>query len=64
MLNGSHAYSQTETSVPRNLSETEQADLPNITQQISGELGVSGGQTPKPTPSQVHTLINTQLKGT
>lgn len=45
-------------------SETEQADLPNIMQQISGELGISGGQTPKTTLSQVHTLINTQLKGT
>lgn len=68
MLSGSHAYSQTETSVPRNskLKRAGWKACPTSRSKSleSSALGISDGQTPKPTPSQVHTLINTQLKET
>lgn len=51
----------------------EQEDLPNVMQQVSGgvqnravDIGYPSyeGQLVKPSPNQVHTLINMQLKKT
>lgn len=67
MLSGSHAYSQTETSVPRNFKWNRAGWWGRETCPRSRSKSLESsalGHTPKPTPSDVHTLINTQFKET